>query len=91
MRTISIRLDDATDARLRQLCSRTQQSQTDIIKAAIVALADREDHTPAQQASALELIGGFDSGVGDLGRHHARYLRAKLTAKQRPPHEPASY
>jgi predicted transcriptional regulator len=46
MRTISIRLDDATDARLRQLCSRTQQSQTDIIKAAIVALADREDHNP---------------------------------------------
>lgn len=82
MRTISVRLDDVTDARLRQLCAQTQQSQTDIIKAAIAALADHETISPAQSAAELGLIGGFDSGVGDLGYNHARHLRVKLTAKR---------
>ena len=77
MRTISLRLDDATNARLRQICARTRQSQTEAIKAAIMAFPDREGPAPAE----LDLIGAFDSGVGDLGRNHARHLRAKLAAK----------
>ncbi len=81
MRTISLRLDDATDARLRQICVRTQQSQTAAIKAAIMAFPDREGPTPAKSAAELGLIGAFDSGAGDLGRNHARHLRAKLAAK----------
>ena len=37
MRTISVRLDDVTDALLRQICARTEQSQTEVIKTAIVS------------------------------------------------------
>ncbi len=81
MRTVSLRLDDATDARLRQICAHTRQSQTEAIKAAIKAFPDREGPTPAESAAELGLIGAFDSGVGDLGRNHARHLRAKLAAK----------
>ncbi|NMQ21103.1 CopG family transcriptional regulator [Candidatus Competibacter phosphatis] len=83
MRTVSIRLDEATDARLRQIRARTGQSQTEVIKAAIAAFAEREEPAPAQSAAALDLIGCFDSGVGDLGRNHARHLRAQLAAKHR--------
>ena len=82
MRTISVRLDAVTDALLRQICARTEQSQTEVIKTAIAALAEREDPTPAETAAAMGLIGCFDSGAGDLGRHHARHLRARLTAKR---------
>ncbi|HRE55655.1 MAG TPA: ribbon-helix-helix protein, CopG family [Candidatus Competibacter sp.] len=83
MRTISVRLDDATDTLLRQLCAQTEQSQTEVIKTAIAALAERDEPTPAEAAAALELIGCFDSGAGDLGRHHARHLRARLQANHR--------
>ena len=82
MRMISVRLDDATDALLRQICARTEQSQTEVIKTAIAVLAEREEPTPAATAAAMELIGFFDSGEGDLGRHHARHLRARLAAKR---------
>lgn len=81
MRTISFRLDDATEAQLRQIRARTGQSQTEAIKAAIAAFAEHEEPAPAQSAAALDLIGCFDSGAGDLGRNHAQHLRAKLAAK----------
>ena len=83
MRTVSIRLDEVTDARLRQIRARTGQSQTEAIKAAIAAFAEHVEPVPAQSAAALDLIGCFDSGEGDLGRNHARHLRAKLAAKHR--------
>jgi len=81
MRTLSIRLDDATDALLRQICAQTQRSQTEVMKAAIAVLAERGDLSPTQSAAELNLIGCFDSGVGDLGRHHAQHLRDKLASK----------
>lgn len=83
MRTISVRLDDATDALLRQICAQTQRSQTEVVKAAIAVFAERSDQPPTQSAAELDLIGCFDSGVGDLGRHHAQHLRDKLATRRR--------
>lgn len=81
MRTLSVRLDDQTDALLRAYCARTGLSQTDAIKSGIAALAVEVD-SPAQLAEALGLIGCFDSGAGDLGRNHSRRLREKLAAQR---------
>ena len=83
MRTLSVRLDDQTDALLRAVCVRTGLTHTEAIKTAIATLAERNSASPAQLAESLELIGCFDSGVGDLGRHHSYYLRDKLAAKRK--------
>jgi hypothetical protein len=82
MRTLSVRLDDQTDALLRAFCARTGQTQSDAVKAGIAALAARSE-TPAQLAEDLGLVGCFDSGVGDLGRNHSQRLREKLAGKRR--------
>ncbi len=82
MRTLSVRLDDQTDALLRSFCARTGQTQSEAVKAGIAALAARVE-SPAQLAEELGLVGCFDSGVGDLGRNHAQRLREKLAGKQR--------
>lgn len=82
MRTLSLRLDDQTDALLRAYCARTGLSQTEVVKSGIAALAAALN-TPAQVAESLGLVGCFDSGVGDLGRNHSQRLREKLAASKR--------
>lgn len=82
MRTISIRLDDQTDAVLTAHCQRHGLTQTDAIKAAIEQLAGQHRPTPAALAKELGLIGGFRSGQGDLSREHAMHVKARLLAKR---------
>lgn len=82
MRTLSVRLDDQTDALLRAFCARTGQTQSDAVKAGIATLAVQLA-SPAKLAENLGLVGCFDSGVDDLGRNHSHHLREKLAAKHR--------
>ncbi len=82
MRTLSVRLDDQTDALLRAFCARTGQTRSDAVKAGIAALTTKTE-SPAQLAEELGLVGCFDSGVGDLGRNHSQRLREKLAGKSR--------
>ena len=88
MRTLSVRLDDQTDALLRTFCARTGMNQTDVIKSGIVTLTQQtaQAASPAQLAESLGLIGCFASGEGntsDLGRNHAQRLREKLARSHR--------
>ncbi|MFT3816505.1 MAG: hypothetical protein QM750_02570 [Rubrivivax sp.] len=80
MRTISIRLDDDTDAALRAFCLRHGVSQTDAVKSAIGKLAAAPRPTPAELAQRHGLIGGFRSGDGDLAAAHSQRLKQRLRA-----------
>jgi len=82
MRTISVRLDDRTDALLTAYCERHGLTQTSALKAAIECLAEAGRSTPAQLAQHFGLIGAFRSTEGDLGAEHSRHLKQRLRAKQ---------
>ena len=81
MRTISIRLDDRTDALFRAFCERLGLSQTDALKAAIEHVVEQHRPSPAELAGQFGLIGGFRSGVGDLAIKHSQHLKQRLRAK----------
>ncbi len=81
MRTISIRLDDRTDALFRAFCERLGLSQTEALKAAIEHVVEQHRPSPAELAGQLGLIGGFKSGSGDLAVNHSQHLRQRLRAK----------
>lgn len=82
MRTISIRLDDHTDAVLTEHCQRNGLTQTDAIKTAIEQLAGQHKPTPAELAAELGLIGGFRSTEGDLAANHSQRVKERLRAKR---------
>ena len=82
MRTISIRLDDHTNAVLTEHCQRHGLTQTDAVKAAIGQLAGQDKPTPAALAAELGLIGGFRSRQGDLAQNHSQRVKEKLRAKR---------
>lgn len=96
MRTISLRLDDHTDALLGALCERHGVTQTGAIKAAIEQLALSDKPTPAELAMQCGLIGGFRSTEGDLAQNHSQRVKERLRAKRArdsvalPPAEPAA-
>lgn len=77
MRTISVRLDDASEARLEGLCQRLGLSQTDVVKAGL-ELLQHQHQSPAALAEALDLQGCFASGDPAHGREHADRIRQKL-------------
>lgn len=82
MRTISVRLDDGSEARLESLCQSLGLSQTEVVKAGL-ELLQRQTASPAALAERLGLIGSFASGTpgsapSTRGRDHAAILRQKL-------------
>ncbi len=81
VRTISIRLDDRTDALFRLFCERLGVSQTDALKAAIEHLAEQQRPSPAELATQLGLIGSFRSGQADRAVEHSREVKRRLRAK----------
>jgi Arc/MetJ-type ribon-helix-helix transcriptional regulator len=82
MRTISVRLDDASDATLSHLCQTLGLSQTDVVKAGL-ELLQRQRQSPAALAEALGLVGCFagteeSDTTGHRGRDHSSLLKRKL-------------
>lgn len=82
MRTISVRLDDGSEARLDNLCQTLGLSQSEVIKAGL-ALLQQQSTSPAALAERLGLVGSFSSATADdgttsRGRDHAALLRQKL-------------
>ena len=81
MRTISLRLDEHTDAALTAYCAQHRLSQTDAVKAAISHLAEAQRAKPADLAATFGLIGGFRSGVVDSAQNHSVHLKQRLRVK----------
>ncbi len=77
MRTISVRLDDASEARLEGLCQQLGLSQTDVVKAGL-ELLQHQRQSPAALAESLDLVGCFACGDPTGARDHAARLRQKL-------------
>jgi hypothetical protein len=82
MRTISVRLDDESNAALQLLCERLQATQTDVIRQALSELAAQAAPTPASLAADLGLVGMFDSGDGTLAAQHSSAVKAKLATRR---------
>ncbi len=83
MRTISVRLDDVSEARLDNLCQALGLSQSEVVKAGL-ALLQQQSTSPAALAERFGLVGSFssntpDSGTTSRGRDHAALLRQKLS------------
>ena len=86
MRTITVHLDAATEARLECLCQTLGLSQSDVIKAAL-ALLLQQATSPAFLAERLGLIGSFSSAAKgsaatSRGRDHSALLRQKLGGQE---------
>lgn len=75
MRTISVRLDDASEATLEHLCQALGLSQTDVVKAGLELLQNQRQ-SPAALAESLGLVGCFASG--EQARDHSSRLKQKL-------------
>ena len=82
MRTISVRLDDRTDALLAAICERDGITQTGALKAAIEHLAENRRPTPGELAIELGLVGAFHGGEGDLAANHSQRVKERLRAKR---------
>lgn len=83
MRTISVRLDERTDALLRLHCEQHGLTQPDAIRAAIELMMKRHKATPAELAGQLGLIGCFGSGDGHLATEHSGQVKQRALAKLR--------
>ena len=66
MRTISVRLDEGSEARLERLCQTLGLSQTEVVKAGPVLL-QQHSTSPAALAEGLGLIGSFSSAAQEGG------------------------
>lgn len=75
MRTISVRLDDGSEARLDSLCQALGLSQSKVVKVGL-ALLQQQSTSPAALAERFGLVDSFssnapDSGTTSRGRDHA--------------------
>lgn len=86
MRTVSVRLDDASEATLEYLCQTLGLSQTDVLKAGL-ALLQHQRQSPASLAESLGLVGCFE---GDQkARDHSDRLKQKLRRQHSAHQQPA--
>ncbi|MGH6814679.1 MAG: DUF6290 family protein [Hyphomicrobiaceae bacterium] len=88
--TISVRIDEDMEARVRRLLAEHGGSLSDFVRQAIAEKLDREAKKPiADEANpspyeiGKHLFGKYKSGIDDLGSNHEKYLRKKFRIKQR--------
>jgi hypothetical protein len=81
--TVTIRLDEATEAKLRRLAAAKGCSLSEFVRAAIAERIEREGNKPTPYELGKHLFGRDMSGPGDLALNHKKYYREKMRAKHR--------
>ena len=81
--TISVRLDEATAARLRCMLDEQGGSLSAFVRAAILEKLEREGKKPTPYELGKHLFGRFKSGKGDLAENHSKYIKEAMRAKHR--------
>jgi Arc/MetJ-type ribon-helix-helix transcriptional regulator len=81
--TVSVRLDEQTEARLRRLLVDKGGSLSSFVRAAILEKLEREGKKPTPYELGKHLFGRDLSGPPDLALNHKKYFKEKMRAKHR--------
>jgi Arc/MetJ-type ribon-helix-helix transcriptional regulator len=81
--TISVRLDEETQEKVRRLLAQKGGSLSAFVRAAILEKLEREGKKPTPYELGKHLFGRFKSGKGDLAENHSKYFKDAMRAKHR--------
>jgi Arc/MetJ-type ribon-helix-helix transcriptional regulator len=81
--TVSVRLDEDTEAKLRRLLEDKGGTLSAFVRAAIEEKLEREANKPTPYEAGKHLFGRYGSGIGDLAENHKKYFKEKMRAKHR--------
>ena len=79
--TISIRLDEATESRLRQLAMSKQQRLSEFVRQAIQEKLEREQDGESPYELGAVLFGRFSSGEAGRSAHRKELIKRRIRAK----------
>lgn len=81
----SVRLDPRTEAVLRRMARRRGRTKSEILREAILRLAEREDIEPGESflEAVRDLVGIGSGGPPDLARRSEEIFRERLMVGRR--------
>ncbi len=81
----SVRLDPKVEAVLRRIAKRTGRTKSDVLREAILRLAERRDTEPDGSFLSMisDLVGIGTGGPPDLARRSGEVFRERLLAGRR--------
>lgn len=81
--TVTVRLDEDTEAKLRRLLEEKGGSLSAFVRAAIAEKLEREAKKPTPYELGKHLFGRDLGGPPDLAANHKKYFKEKMRAKHR--------
>jgi hypothetical protein len=81
--TVTVRLDEETEAKVRRLIEQKGGSLSAFVRAAIAEKLEREAAKPTPYELRKHLFGRYGSGRSDLGSNSEQILREMFRAKRR--------
>ena len=84
MSTVTIRLDEETDARLKRRLARSGETLSEFIREAVTRRLNEKPRVETRLASLERALGNMsDRGEVDLSTTYKKRIREKLIAKHR--------
>lgn len=81
--TVTVRLDEELETKVRRLIQQKGGSLSDFVRAAIAEKVEREVTKPTPYELGKHLFGRDLGGPPDLAENHKRYFKEKMRAKHR--------
>lgn len=81
--TVTVRLDEETETRVRRLLEQKGGSLSAFVRAAIAEKLEREVKKPTPYELGKHLFGRYSSGRDDLAENSEKILREMFRAKRR--------